>query len=400
MSIITDDILNDIMPGITIDMVKSATKGNSKSNNGLNVLELKKILSGLGIQGAGRMTRKQLQNKMILLLPKPRINVNVNVNASAKKNINIEDIIVKSIGDVRSRKQAFLPPVCVSRFICTKDMIDSYIASMKPLLFSTCPITNPIVEYDRLMNHTGNMVSPNILMKHVHRYIPNDIESLLSWSSGIFVRVSELDASKLQFMIVGPRDTPYQNGLFHFSMDFPDQYPSQPPVVKILNTGGGRYRANPNLYAGGKVCLSLLNTWTGEVRWSSKRSPIDILLGIQAQILNIHPFRNEPGHEKAPFPDCEAYNAVIRLYTMKLGMIDMIQNPPAGFEDVVKAHFSSSKKAEIIGELDDWMQMAESVTRVPGYAFNRENFCTNLHELKFMTQTFSDMVRSLLAPSS
>lgn len=33
--------------------------------------------------------------------------------------------------------------------------------------------------------------------------------------------------------------------------------------VHFLTTGAGRVRFNPNLYACGKVCLSLLGTWTG-----------------------------------------------------------------------------------------------------------------------------------------
>ena len=33
--------------------------------------------------------------------------------------------------------------------------------------------------------------------------------------------------------------------------------------VQFLTTGGGKVRFNPNLYECGKVCLSLLGTWSG-----------------------------------------------------------------------------------------------------------------------------------------
>ncbi len=33
--------------------------------------------------------------------------------------------------------------------------------------------------------------------------------------------------------------------------------------VQFLTTGAGRVRFNPNLYNCGKVCLSLLGTWSG-----------------------------------------------------------------------------------------------------------------------------------------
>ena len=31
----------------------------------------------------------------------------------------------------------------------------------------------------------------------------------------------------------------------------------------VMNVGGGQVRFNPNLYNCGKVCLSLLGTWSG-----------------------------------------------------------------------------------------------------------------------------------------
>jgi hypothetical protein len=36
-----------------------------------------------------------------------------------------------------------------------------------------------------------------------------------------------------------------------------------PPLMELETTGGGVARFNPNLYADGKVCLSLLGTWHG-----------------------------------------------------------------------------------------------------------------------------------------
>lgn len=36
------------------------------------------------------------------------------------------------------------------------------------------------------------------------------------------------------------------------------------PQVHLCTTGGNRVRFNPNLYNCGKVCLSLLGTWSGD----------------------------------------------------------------------------------------------------------------------------------------
>ncbi len=38
-----------------------------------------------------------------------------------------------------------------------------------------------------------------------------------------------------------------------FDVFFPSGYPNMPPVMMVYNTGGGKARYNPNLYADGKV---------------------------------------------------------------------------------------------------------------------------------------------------
>lgn len=44
-------------------------------------------------------------------------------------------------------------------------------------------------------------------------------------------------------------------GFFYFVMHCPDDYPHNPPRVRLMTTGGGSVRFNPNLYPNGKVCL-------------------------------------------------------------------------------------------------------------------------------------------------
>jgi len=60
-------------------------------------------------------------------------------------------------------------------------------------------------------------------------------------------------------------------------------------------------RLNPNLYETGKVCLSLLGTWSGEAgeNWNPQSSNIlQVLISIQGLVLVEEPFYNEPGFEK------------------------------------------------------------------------------------------------------
>ena len=55
-------------------------------------------------------------------------------------------------------------------------------------------------------------------------------------------------------------------------------YPQVPPDVNSRTNGGGRVRFNPNLYNCGKVCLSLLGTWSGgggETCWDLPETPAE-----------------------------------------------------------------------------------------------------------------------------
>lgn len=50
----------------------------------------------------------------------------------------------------------------------------------------------------------------------------------------IFVKVYEDRMDLLRAVIIGPKGTPYHNGLFFFDVCFPSTYPSRPPVRLLL----------------------------------------------------------------------------------------------------------------------------------------------------------------------
>ena len=56
--------------------------------------------------------------------------------------------------------------------------------------------------------------------------------------------------------MLGPQDTPYANGLFILTADFPDDYPNKGPEVKFKNK---MYHLNVN--NSGHVCISTLSNW-------------------------------------------------------------------------------------------------------------------------------------------
>ncbi|KAI7730646.1 hypothetical protein M8C21_029073 [Ambrosia artemisiifolia] len=143
----------------------------------------------------------------------------------------------------------------------------------------------------------------------------------------------------------GPAGTPYHDGLFVFDVHFPPTYPNIPPKVYYYSGG---LRLNPNLYDNGKVCLSLLNTWIGkgsEMWMPNNSTMLQVLVSIQALILNDKPFFNEPLYESRYLgaegeKKSKAYNEDIFVLSLKT-MIYTLRRPPKHFEELVVGHFCS-----------------------------------------------------------
>jgi ubiquitin-conjugating enzyme E2 Z len=74
----------------------------------------------------------------------------------------------------------------------------------------------------------------------------------------IAVACRDIDVRHVRALIIGPPDTPYEFGFFEFQARFTKEYPTKAPQVTAITTNGGRTRFNPNIYAAGKVCLSIL----------------------------------------------------------------------------------------------------------------------------------------------
>jgi len=108
----------------------------------------------------------------------------------------------------------------------------------------------------------------------------------------------EENVFKVYAVICGPKGTIYEDGLYFFEMTFLESYPYQPPEVKFINWQNSSVRMHPNLYKNGKVCLSILGTWSGP-SWTSAMDITQIVLSIQS-LLDENPLMNEPGYEKNP----------------------------------------------------------------------------------------------------
>eukprot|EP00900_Chrysochromulina_parva_P024407 jgi/Chrpa1/65/Chrysochromulina_OHIO_Genome00000170-RA len=145
----------------------------------------------------------------------------------------------------------------------------------------------------------------------------------------VFALPEESNIHHWHALILGPPCTPYSFGMFHFDLRFPSDYPNSPPKVSILTTSGGQVRFNPNLYATGKVCLSILGTWRAEhsgEQWSAAQSVQSVLLSIQS-LMHDAPYHNEPGFEEDDGSgDVQRYNEKIMHETLRVGVCEVMED--------------------------------------------------------------------------
>jgi len=156
------------------------------------------------------------------------------------------------------------------------------------------------------------------------KYILNNERSLSL--ENIYYKHDEENILKGYALIIGEKNTPYGYGYYFFEFNFPDNYPFSPPLVRYL-TNDGAMRFNPNLYTNGKVCLSLLNTWSGE-GWTSCQTINSVLLTLSI-VLCENPLLNEPGVQETNNNAIEKYNYLVTYKNVEFSIckiINYIQN--------------------------------------------------------------------------
>jgi ubiquitin-conjugating enzyme E2 Z len=162
---------------------------------------------------------------------------------------------------------------------------------------------------------------------------------------------------QVKIMMIGDSDTPYEYGIFYFFLEFPENYPFNPPIMKFI-TSNGKTRFNPNLYVSGKICLSLLNTWSGP-KWTACNNLKSLLLSIKSMILGVrYPLENEPTYDITPEVKKQIdlaqntlndiylkYNAILEYQTILHTIVEQYVNIPIGmeiFKDVVESYITNN----------------------------------------------------------
>jgi hypothetical protein len=151
----------------------------------------------------------------------------------------------------------------------------------------------------------------------------NDVKQIIKnplSENGIYYIHDDSDILKGYALIIGPSDTPYFGGNYFFEFKFPYDYPHSPPKVTYCTNGNG-IRFNPNLYKCGKVCVSLLNTWSGD-QWTSCQTISTVLLTL-CTLLCKDPLLNEPGVSKF-HQEFDKYTRIIEFSNIDIAVCDIM----------------------------------------------------------------------------
>lgn len=156
------------------------------------------------------------------------------------------------------------------------------------------------------------------LSKDIMRAMDSSIKE-----QGICYTFDDTDMTEGWALIQGPDNTPYEGCFLRFHFRFPDDYPFSPPKVRF-ETSDGKTRFHPNLYIDGKVCLSILGTYSGP-SWSGTQSLTSVLLSLVG-LLDDNPLTHEPAYEKGTLLDSRhrEYADAVEHNMVKL-MIEHIQ---------------------------------------------------------------------------
>lgn len=100
---------------------------------------------------------------------------------------------------------------------------------------------------------------------------------------GFYLRFYGNRMDLLTFMIQGPNKTPYEDSLFVFDAQLSKDYPNSPPNVHYVSFIPEQI--NPNLYNDGTICISLLETFSGEgcEVWSPNSTLLQLIVSIQGR---------------------------------------------------------------------------------------------------------------------
>jgi ubiquitin-conjugating enzyme E2 G1 len=157
--------------------------------------------------------------------------------------------------------------------VCAAQLTSSFLAWLTPFLscfpvtlpnpsFSTCPFESDLAK------NPIDLVSVGLV----------DESNLYEW----------------EILIMGPDGTLYEGGFFKARLVFPADFPNMPPTMTFTSE-----MWHPNVYADGKVCISILHP-PGEDEYNSQESADERwrpILGVEQILVSVISMLSDPNDE-------------------------------------------------------------------------------------------------------
>jgi len=223
-----------------------------------------------------------------------------------------------------------------------------------------------VVDCEPPEDHHYKSTQPQRVPLKVTRKLWNQLNKNLP--AGVAVRAFEKRTDLLRAVILGPKDTPYAELLFVFDFQLTADYPNEPPDV-YYHARGVKERLNPNLYENGKVCLSLLGTWSGPGWDPGTSTLLQVLVSIQGLVLVDRPYYNEPGNEKhcgtaEGDQQVHTYNESATLLAIKT-TVSVLKQPPVPLASFIAAHVQSEAFQRLVAKLGGQLSSSSSSSSEP-----------------------------------
>lgn len=317
-------------------------------------------------------------------------------------DLDVSDLDISHSGT--QKEEVMEQPLNLNALSESLPSLETPVACSSP---SPTPTISPVGNHFEVLSNApiahhfiGNVINPNN-KANFQRAIHREYAMLqASLPPGVVVRAYEDRMDLMSVMMIGPKRTPYQNALFFFDFQMGCDYPKRPPSCHYISYC--TERLNPNLYEEGKVCVSLLGTWSGrdtEV-WTPRSTMLQVLVSIQGLILVDEPYFNEAGYEKQrgnilvlketlfsdPFQyyplflgtqlgkeNSRVYNemAIIKIVH---STVKQLQNPPLIFRKELIEHFKEFG-GELLGRMQAWSEYSAEAQRLKITSINGKYKC-------------------------
>ena len=197
------------------------------------------------------------------------------------------------------------------------------------------------------------------------------LKSELTKETNIYYFNNDENITKGIAFMFGPKDTPYEYIPMEYSIEIPNDYPFIPPKV-LYKTNDGNTRFHPNFYIDGKVCLSILGTYSGP-KWVSSMNIKSVLLSIYSLLTN-NPLTHEPSYENTSFTNPRNYqytqyveHQIIKLFynNMKKDYYKIYMTENEEFKETILKNYDI-----ILSKIKEKAQSAEIIFSMLPYSMN------------------------------